>query len=259
MAPKPRSLFVVLRRGSARLSRSTVYMSFVLFALSLIVVAAHGEVRQLNPLSWAFCPGPEGGTMLGWVNTEFLSMLPLIGGLYAVVAVAWIVAGPMGGGALELVLAQPIKRETYLLGKFLAVVKAIIYFHLASFLGLTVGFLFVGYSPAWMAYLSLFTHSLVMVLTVAALAQVIAVVMGNVVQAITYGVGLVLVFFVFDILLRTEGGLEGWRMMTPFGCYSGCEILAGSAVLAYSLGCLVGWGALMLTLSVHIFVHKDLD
>lgn len=259
MVRKPRSLFVVMRQGSSRLARGTVYISFILFALALIVVASYGEIRVINPLSWAFCPGPEAGTMLGWVNTEFLSLLPLIGGLFAVVAVAWIVAAPMGEGALELVLAQPIKRETYLLGKYLAVAKSALYFHLASLLGLAVGFLFVGHSPAWMTYLAILFHSYIMVLVLAALAQTLSVTVGNLMQATTYSVALVVTFFIYDVLLRTEGGQEGWRMLTPFGCFSGCEILAQTAVLGYSLGCLLGWGALLLTLSIHIFVHKDLD
>ena len=56
-------------------------------------------------------------TFAGYLNVEYISWLPLLLGIYAVVYCGGLVSKEVDRGTLDVVLAQPVERTTFLLSK----------------------------------------------------------------------------------------------------------------------------------------------
>ena len=56
-------------------------------------------------------------TYLGFLNVEYISWLPLLLGIYAVVYCGGLISKEVERGTLDVVLSQPVERTTFLLSK----------------------------------------------------------------------------------------------------------------------------------------------
>ena len=83
----------------------------------------------------------EGGafTFVGFLNIEYLSYLPLLLGIYAVVYCGGLVSKEVERGTLDVVLSQPVKRTTFLLSKLAGFMTLALAVTVASTSGVAVG------------------------------------------------------------------------------------------------------------------------
>ncbi len=235
---------------------SVALWSLALLVLGGVFVTAYGRVGAM-PL--ATCPRTGAPIDMDvWLSTEFFAWLPLVTGLWAIVTISRLVAGRLGDRSMELLLAGPVHPRIMLWGRYLPVVTGLLIIHTSALLGIVVGFLFRSSVPPYLAYLAVLVHSLVLAAVLGALALLISVLTGRLSSAMGYGLGVLVATFVFDTAVRTAGGPDAWRMLTPFGYYTSCQIMAGAGQFSFNLIYLAGWLALLLTSSLHIFATRDL-
>ena len=82
----------------------------------------------------------DGGfTLAGFLNTEYISWLPLLLGIYAVVYCGGLVSQEVERGTLDLLLSQPLARTAFLLSKFAGFATLILGITVASYVVVVVG------------------------------------------------------------------------------------------------------------------------
>src|SRR3972149_356468 len=99
-------------------------------------------------------------TPQGYLNSYFFSYVPLVLGIFAVLAGSGLLAGDAGDGLLGLLLAPPISRARFSLPRTLAFEVSLLGILALSWLGFVVGIrgssLEIGLLELWLPLLSLF-------------------------------------------------------------------------------------------------------
>jgi ABC-2 type transport system permease protein len=75
----------------------------------------------------------------GYLSVEFFSFMPLVLGIFAVLAGSGLLASDEENGTLDLVLAHPVSRAALFWGRLLALIAAMLSILLVMWLGLVVG------------------------------------------------------------------------------------------------------------------------
>jgi ABC-2 type transport system permease protein len=74
-----------------------------------------------------------------WVNTEYLTWLPLLLGIYAVIYCGGLVSREVERGTMDMLLSQPLRRSSFLLSKFSAFATLVAGVILVSYATLSLG------------------------------------------------------------------------------------------------------------------------
>jgi ABC-2 type transport system permease protein len=74
-----------------------------------------------------------------WLNTEYMTWLPLMLGIYGIVYCGGLVSREVDRGTMDLVLSQPVRRTTFLLSKFVAFASVVVGIVLVSYAVLSIG------------------------------------------------------------------------------------------------------------------------
>lgn len=77
-------------------------------------------------------------TPAGFLNTEFFSYMPLILGIYVVLAGSGLLVSDEENGVLDLVLSYPLSRSMYYWGRVLALTISVFFILLIAWLGFVV-------------------------------------------------------------------------------------------------------------------------
>jgi ABC-2 type transport system permease protein len=192
----------------------------------------------------------------GYLNTYFYSMMPIIIGIYAVLAGSGLLAGDEESGILDLVLAHPIGRTGLFLGRVLALAVTVLGILAITWLGFIVALpgssMQVGLAALALPLLSLFA----VVALFAALALLLSMVLPSRSLAASAS-GLILVASYFITSLATiVDGLVAVARFSPLNYYQG-----GSAVDGLNWGWLGGLlgAALLLGLAAwQLFQRRDI-
>lgn len=192
----------------------------------------------------------------GYLTVEFFSYMPLILGIFAVLAGSGLLVGDEENGLLDLLLAHPVSRTAFFTGRLLALIATQL-----GILGLAWGGLVVGLrwssieiAPAELlrpflglfAVLSLF-GSLALALSLLLPSRRLA--------ATTAGLGLVASFFVTS-LARVNEDLETLAKFSPLNYYQ-----SGAAIRALNgewLGGLLAVAALFTLIAWWRFERRDI-
>jgi len=258
----------ILRDALARARGQILGWGLSLGMLAALTVAlfdtllAQGEgyealVRGMPPEVLAFLGGvTDMFSPVGYLGLYFYSYMPVVAGIYAVLAGSGLVAADEEAGTLDLLLAQPIRRAALLGGRVLALALT-----LAAILALTwVGFalsapptgLGVGVGALALPLVSLWALLVAYGLLALLLSQVLP---SRSAAASTAGLVLVLDYFLVSWrTIRPE--LAPLARALPQGHYQGAEALGGLDVGA--LGVLLGVGAVCGLLALWRFQRRDI-
>ena len=105
--------------------------------------AVQAAIGVSTPEDMAMIFRDGGFTLAGYVNTEYLTWMPLLLGVYAVVYCGGLVSKEAERGTLDALLSQPLERSSFLLSKFAGFATLIFAAMLFSFLGILVGSSFI--------------------------------------------------------------------------------------------------------------------
>lgn len=167
-------------------------------------------------------------TPKGYLNTEFFSFMPLIIGIFAILAGSGLLAGDEEAGVLDLILAHPVSRTKLFVGRFLAFILSLL---------ITLGIIWTGFvlmmqrsttlNFPWdkmiLPFLSLFSI-LVFFGTLALLLSMLLP--SRRFASMTSGIILVASFFISS-LVRLDQNLETLAKFSPLNYYQGGEAISG--------------------------------
>jgi ABC-2 type transport system permease protein len=158
-----------------------------LAALGLIIVSAYGfmgeQQEQLNQMLANYPPeflaffGGDAMSMLtpaGYLKMYAFSMLPIIIGIFAVLAGSGLIVSDEERGRLDLIVTHPVGRTSFFFGRFLGLFGAVLSIMMIGWLGFCVllGNTSLGYT--WGQFAIPFLSLLVQVLVYSALALLLS-------------------------------------------------------------------------------------
>jgi ABC-2 type transport system permease protein len=223
-----------------RLRWQIIGWGLAIASLGLIIVAFYdvfleqqeGFLRMIEsypPEFLAFFGGDVTilSTPEGYLGMYGFSMLPVIIGIFAVIAGSGLIAGDEEGGQLDLILAHPLSRTTFFFGRLLALTIATTMIVLLGWLGFSV--LLGGSSldiPAGTMALP-FLPLLVQALTYSAIALLLSMLLPARRMA-ALGAALVMVTsYLLSSLSSLNEGLAFIAQFLPYAYFQGSDALSG--------------------------------
>jgi ABC-2 type transport system permease protein len=191
-----------------------------------------------------------------FLSMRYFSLMPLVLGVWAVLAGSGLVAADEENGTLDLVLAYPVRRTSLFLGRWLALLAAIVLILAVAWLGLVLFAWRYGFPVGAAALVRPFVSLWAVLLFFANLALLLSLVLPSrrLASAATL---LVLVggYFV-TMLARIDTRLETLARLSPLQYYQSGEAVGGLN-LAWLAGLLAG-AALGLALAWRRFERRDI-
>ncbi len=261
-------MLTIFRYALARLRGQILGWGVILFLLGLMTVARYDvlmenqeQVRQMLKGSAANFMRALGDPAKltrpeGFLSIGFFSFLPLVLGVFAVLAGSGLLAADEENGTLDLLLAHPVSRTALFVGRVLAFAAGPVAILALSWLGFVVmmarSALAVGWAEMALPYLSL----LAVLLFFGALALLLSMVLpSRRVAAMAAGMVLLVSFFL-TTLARLDKDLETIARLSPLAYYQ-----SGEAILGLNgawFGGLLGAAGLLAALAWWRFERRDI-
>lgn len=205
----------------------------------------------------AFVGGAEGlFSEGGYINSYIFSYLPLILGVFAILAGSGLLAADEESGVLDLLISHPVSRTRFFLGRLLGfsfVLAAIMVIMWVGFIA-PMGSSGLNVSALDMAlpFLSLFA----LLLLFATLGLLFSLILpSRSAAAMASGLVLVVSFFM-SLMSRLDENMQTINQFTPYGYYQGGEAINGLE-WGWFLG-LIGVSILISMLSWWLFQRRDI-
>jgi ABC-2 type transport system permease protein len=229
----------ILRYALARFQGQILGWGLVLVLFSLITVFRYNVVRENQEQIQQLMEGSLGEVVSlfgdptrltspeGFLSLALFSFLPLVLGVFAVLAGSGLLAADEENGTLDLVLAHPVSRTALFAGRLLAFLITLTAMLVISWLGFIV---FMNWSPMGVSgdalarpYLSL----LAVLLFFGTLALLLSMLLpSRRLAAMTAGM-LLLISYFLTTLARVDKDLETVAQFSPLSYYQSGDALAG--------------------------------
>ncbi|MCY4625228.1 MAG: ABC transporter permease subunit [Chloroflexi bacterium] len=197
-------------------------------------------------------------TYVGYLNIEYISWLPLLLGIYAVVYCGGLVSKEVERGTLDVVLSQPVERTTFLLSKLSGFLTLALIATAFSTIAVLLGGLTIGEDASVSNVIAVHAVSFLLVAAIAGystLASCVSLDPGRSLAAA--GVLTALTYFVNVLGSAIEA--VGWlKYVSLFYYYDSLQVLAEGAINWAGVGVYVGVFAVTTVSAVLVFRRKDL-
>jgi ABC-2 type transport system permease protein len=195
-------------------------------------------------------------TPAGFLNTEFFSYMPLILGIYAVLAGSGLLVSDEENGVLDLVLSYPLSRSSYYWGRLVALMISVIFILLIAWFGFVVVIPStpLGINAVEMArpFLALFW----VVILFGSLSVFLSMLLpSRRTTAMVSGLLLVASFFITGLSALDER-IDKFARFSPLNYYQGGDALNGIK-WEWILG-LAGFSLLFILLAWLVFWRRDI-
>lgn len=163
----------------------------------------------------------------GYLTVEFFSYMPLVIGIYAVLAGSGLLASDEENGTLDLVLAHPVSRTELFVGRLLAFITATVGILAITWLGFIVAMNWSTMNVGWGEMALPFLSLLAVLLLFGTLALLLSMVLpSRRMAAMTAGFLLVASFFITS-LARIDEDLRAVAKFSPLNYYQSGEAILG--------------------------------
>ena len=197
-------------------------------------------------------------TYVGYLNIEYISWLPLLLGIYAVVYCGGLVSKEVERGTLDVVLSQPVERTTFLLSTLSGFSTLALTATAFSTIAVLLGGLTIGEDASVSNVIAVHAVSFLLVAAIAGystLASCVSLDPGRSLAAA--GVLTALTYFVNVLGSAIEA--VGWlKYVSLFYYYDSLQVLAEGAINWAGVGVYVGVFAVTTVSAVLVFRRKDL-
>lgn len=168
----------------------------------------------------------------GFINVELFSYMPLVLGIFAVMAGSGLLVADEEKGVLDLVAAHPVSRRDLFFGRLLALTAAILAILALMWLGILIGMQWstnmnLGWGEVWLPHLSLLAYLLLFACIALFLSMVLP---SRRMAAMTAGVLLVASFFITG-MAQLNPDVKKIADLMPMTYYQG-----GLAVTGLNMG-----------------------
>ena len=205
----------------------------------------------------AFVGGAEGlFSKGGYINSYIFSYLPLVLGVFAVLAGSGLLAADEERGVLDLLISHPVSRTRFFLGRLLGFSFALAAIMVIMWVGFVAPMGSSGLNiPAFdmaLPFLSLFA----LLLFFAALGLLFSLLLpSRSAAAMASGLVLVVSFFM-SLMSRLDENMEMINQFSPYGYYQGGEAINGLDWVGFAG--LIGASLLFCILSWWLFQRRDI-
>lgn len=237
----------ILRYMLLRWRGQMIGWGLALAALALIVAPLYDVLVQQRPILERLIKilPPElmaviGGvdrlfSPAGFLDTRYFSLLPLILGVFTVIAGSGLIVSDEENGTLDLILAHPVRRVDLVMGRWLAFCLALSGILCIAWLGLIVASSFSSIKFGWLALALPFVSLFGILVWFGGLALLLSLILpSRRLAASLTGLILVAGYFI-TTLARMSPDLAGAAQWSPLTYYQG-----GSAMEGFNTGHFVG-------------------
>jgi ABC-2 type transport system permease protein len=163
----------------------------------------------------------------GFLSMALFSYLPLVLGVFAVLAGSGLLAADEENGTLDLILAYPVSRSTLFLGRLLAFMVATVAILGLAWLGFIVAMSWSSLPVSWGAIAMPFVSLLAVLLFFSSLALLLSMVLpSRRLAAMSTGMVLLASFFLTTVA-RLDESLENVARLSPLQYYQGGDAIGG--------------------------------
>lgn len=219
--------------------------------------------QELLPVPIAELASPLGRVAFSFEEFGLVVLL----GLWTVTRGSDCLAGRIGAGTMEMLLAQPVRRLTLIITHTLVTLLGVLIIAAAAWVGVGLGLHFSRFDqpPPLMAV----TPAVINFLGLGVFVTGAATLVSALCRTRTSAVGLIVGFYIVEIAImvvsRLSDQFEWFRWLTIFTVYEPTmltlgihsDAAAGWPLLWQYNGCLVGLGVGLLALSAATFCHRD--
>lgn len=216
-----------------------------LVAMGAYVIAIFDSLGSLEDLQNFYDQYPDSiknligdvniGTIEGWIQTELMSWVPLVIGMYGGIFAAGNISKEAEQHTLDFVLGLPISRTSFMASRLAVGLINIGLICLAVFILLMIGVPLVGHTAEPGRYaLALFNAYLLGAALYCAFA-LIASFIDEQARVIGIAIGGTLVIYIATAALKTADAPEVIRWLSPFEHYRSADAMSGRAVSIPSL------------------------
>ena len=195
-------------------------------------------------------------TPQGYLTLEFFSYMPLILGVFAILAGSGLLAGDEESGVLDLLLAHPVRRSTMFLARLLSLLGAKTAILGLTWLGFVIGLNWTALELSWGELALPFVSLAAVLLVFAAFSILMSLLLPSRRMAAMAGGIVVVGSFFLTSLSRIDENLEAAARLSPLNYYQ-----SGDAILGLNWEWLAGLGGvslLMLLLAWWRFERRDI-
>ena len=229
----------IFRAALARFRGQILGWGLALFLLSVMTTARYEIVRENQAQMQELLKGSAGkfAAMFGdtskltspegFLSLALFSYLPLILGVFAVLAGSGLLAADEEAGTLDLVLAHPVSRTSLFVGRLLAFAAALVGILALSWLGFVVAMTWSSLAVGWGAMARPYLSLLALLLFFGSLALLLSLVLPSRRLAASAAGLVLLVSFFLTTLARIDKDLEGLANLSPITYYQGGEAITG--------------------------------
>ena len=198
-------------------------------------------------------------TLNGWLNVEYFSWIGLILGFYSAIAGAGLISKEMEKKTMEVLLAQPVRRTSILLGKFIAFIFYLTLLCSASYLILLLSIqIFLGERPEYRPFFFIFVNTFVLDLFLAGAALVVSTLCSDQKKGILITIGLFVAFYIINVVLKLHPKLEAYSWITPFSYSDPSFVLTHHSLQLGNIFVLFAGTILLYAAAQIIFWKKDI-
>jgi ABC-2 type transport system permease protein len=251
----------IFLHGLARFRGQVLGWGLALFLMGIIAVVRYELVQENQVLIRQLLEGSVGNlvrmfgdidrltTPGGFFSLAFFTYMPLVLGVFVVLAGSGLVVADEEAGILDLVLAHPISRRALFLGRLLALALATLAILVLSWLGFLVAMTWSTLDAGRWALARPYVSLAAVLAFFGALSVLLSVTLpSRRSAAMTSGMVLLLSFFL-TTLARLDKGLERVARFSPLAYYQSGEAieglngswLAGLLVVAGCFAALAWW------------------
>jgi len=195
-------------------------------------------------------------TPAGFLGMYGFSMLPLIVGIFAVLAGSGLIASDEERGRLDLIMAHPVGRTAFFYGRMLGLFMTTLIIHILGWLGfsLLLSSSSIGISWGQMAvpFLSLFIQTILF----ASLSLLLSLVLPSRSLSATISGGILVISYFISSLGFLNESLETAAKFLPYHYYQ--TVLSISELNLVWLSSLFGISLIMIAAAWLRFTHKDI-
>jgi ABC-2 type transport system permease protein len=191
-----------------------------------------------------------------YLSMRYFTLLPLVIGVWAVLAGSGLLASDEENGTLDLLLAYPIRRTTLFLGRWLAWVLALVLILAAAWLGLLLPMQGSAFAVDGLALLLPYLSLLAVLLFFGNLALLLSMLLPSRRQAASTAGLLLGASFFLTMLARLDSSLEPFARFSPLEYYQSGDAIHGLNII-WLAGLLCG-AALWVVLAWWCFERRDI-
>jgi ABC-2 type transport system permease protein len=195
-------------------------------------------------------------TPAGFLGMYAFSMLPIIVGIFAVIAGSGLIVSDEEHGRLDLIIAHPIGRHAFFWGRTLGVIGASLSIMVLGWLGFNILMVRSGLGFTWGQMAIPFLTLLVQVLVFTSLALMLSLLLPSRNLAAMISGGLLVISYVVSSISFMDSRLDMISKALPYHYYQ--SVMSLEQLNPIWMIALLAISAAMIMISFACFTHRDI-